>query len=156
MGVTFGEGSGESNDGVRRTTPNWELSLEPPHRFRLRPGLIRIPDAAFFSWSRWSNEEVRKNTIASLVPDLAIKMISHANTKLEMDRKLYDYFTAGVAVVWYFDVTALTATVYRSIQHSFTLDEKGILAAGDLLAGFQLALSELFTPPSWLDKSSDQ
>lgn len=41
--------------------------------------------------------------IGTLVPDLAIEVLSAGNTEGEMRRKLHDYFTAGVRLVWYID-----------------------------------------------------
>ena len=39
----------------------------------------------------------------ALAPDLAVEVLSESNTRAEMDRKLRDYFAAGVLLVWYFD-----------------------------------------------------
>ncbi len=44
--------------------------------------------------------------IPSLVPDLAVEVLSPSNTAAEMDQKLRDYFAAGVRLVWYLDPRA--------------------------------------------------
>jgi Uma2 family endonuclease len=40
------------------------------------------------------------------VPDLAVEVLSAGNTETEMTRKLYEYFNAGVRLVWYIEPKA--------------------------------------------------
>src|SRR5438046_2484942 len=42
---------------------------------RLFPGLVRIPDVAFVSWSRVPEGRVPSEAVPSLVPDLAIEVL---------------------------------------------------------------------------------
>jgi Uma2 family endonuclease len=71
--------------------------------FRLLPGNVRYPDFAFVSWSSMPGGKTPVEAIAPFAPDLAIEVLSKGNTKKEMDRKLHDYFSAGVKLVWYID-----------------------------------------------------
>ena len=82
--------------------------------------------------------------IPALAPDLAIEVLSAGNTPSEMERKLRDYFQAGVRLVWYLDPKLRTMTVYASPQESVVVAEDGVVDGGNVLAGFQLALAELF------------
>src|SRR5437763_1840494 len=43
---------------------------------RLAPGLIRIPDVSFIHWDRFPNRQVGTEPIPSLVPDLAMEILS--------------------------------------------------------------------------------
>jgi len=61
-----------------------------------------------------------------------------------MRRKLVDYFTAGVRLVWYIDPRAKSVSVYTSPDQCATLDEDGVLEGGDVLPGFRLPLKDLF------------
>lgn len=63
---------------------------------RLFPGLVRIPDVAFASWDRLPGRKRPKVPIPHVVPDLVVEVLSKSNTKPEMDRKLREYFEAGV------------------------------------------------------------
>ena len=63
---------------------------------RLAPGLVRIPDAAFISWQRLPERRIPRQAVWNLAPDLAVEVISKFNTPEEMQRKLQDYFVAGV------------------------------------------------------------
>ena len=113
---------------------------------RLAPGLVRIPDVSFLSWSHFPNRELPAEPIPDLAPDLAVEVLSEGNTPQEMALKRREYFAAGVRLVWYVDPAARTAAVYTSTQiaHPITADDN--LDGGDVLPGFTLRLGD------WLDR----
>jgi Uma2 family endonuclease len=111
---------------------------------RVLPGQVRIPDAAFYSWDRFPDRQLPREPIPNLAPDLAIEVLSASNTQREMLRKLHDYFSAGVRVVWYVDPATRTAKVYTSEDRCTQIDASGKLDGGNLLAGFELELAALF------------
>jgi Uma2 family endonuclease len=111
---------------------------------RLMPGLVRIPDVSFFSWDRFPDRQLPKEKIPGLAPDLAVEVLSESNTPKEMDRKLQDYFAAGVLLVWYVDPEARTVEVFTAVDRSITLGEGQALDGGAVLPGFALPLAELF------------
>ena len=47
---------------------------------RLMPGLVRIPDVSFISWKKFPNRELPAEPVPDLVPDLAVEVLSTANT----------------------------------------------------------------------------
>ena len=53
-----------------------------------------------------------KPAIYAAVPDLAVEILSEANTEAEMDRKLHEYFQAGVRLVWRIEPKTRTARAY--------------------------------------------
>lgn len=116
----------------------------PDGIIRLMPGLVRIPDIAFLSRTRFPGGKRPKETIPSLAPDLVVEVISKGNTKKEMRRKLREYFEAGVLLVWYVDPKTRTVQVFTAVDHSVTLDENQALDGGTVLPGFQLPLNQLF------------
>jgi Uma2 family endonuclease len=111
---------------------------------RILPDQVRIPDVCFVSWRRFPEGKLPKDPIYSVAPDLAIEVLSPSNSKGEMQRKLHDYFSAGVELVWYIDPDTRTATVYTSPERCETLDESQTLTGGMVLPGFELSLRELF------------
>ncbi len=111
---------------------------------RLMPGLVRIPDVAFVSWERLPDKTIPAEAIPDLAPDLAVEVISEGNTKGEMERKLKDYFFAGVRLVWYVDIKKRTAGAYTSPDQGVTVTEGESLDGGDVLPGFRLPLRKLF------------
>ena len=111
---------------------------------RILPGQVRIPDVCFISRNHLPDGKVPDAPIPSLAPDLAIEILSPGNTPGEMARKLRDYFTARVRLVWYIDPRSRTAKVYTAVDESQTLSENDVLDGGEVLPGFQLPLSKLF------------
>jgi Uma2 family endonuclease len=111
---------------------------------RLQLGLVRIPDVSFVSWERLPGGELPDAAIAPIVPDLAIEVLSAGNTKGEMERKLRDYFEAGVRLVWLIQPKTQTATVYTAPTKVRRIGKEGVLDGGGILPGFRLSLRELF------------
>lgn len=111
---------------------------------RLFPGMIRIPDVAFYSWDRLPNRRVPTTAIAPLAPDLAVEVLSASNTDEEMARKRHDYFAAGVRLVWLVDPVTRTLAVYTAPDQSRLLTENDPLDGGDVLPGFSVSLRALF------------
>jgi Uma2 family endonuclease len=106
--------------------------------------LVRIPDVAFVSWARLPNGEIPAEPIPALAPDLAIEVLSEGNTKREMERKLREYFAAGVRLVWYVEPKARAVRVYTAPDQETRLDESQTLDGGAVLPGFALPLGPFF------------
>lgn len=114
---------------------------------RLEPGQIRIPDAAFYSWSRFPDRRVPRTAYVDTAPDLAVEVISPSNTRQEMDRKLTDYFTGGTRLVWYIYPNRREVVVFHSPTAQQLLRESDQLVGEDVLPGFRLNLTEFFAGP---------
>ena len=111
---------------------------------RILPEQVRVPDVCFIAWERFPNRQLPPDPIPALAPDLAVEVLSEGNTEREMQRKLHDYFTAGVRLVWYIDPRTRSAKSYTSEQESSEISESQSLSGGDVLPGFELPLRELF------------
>jgi Uma2 family endonuclease len=112
--------------------------------YRLMPGNVRYPDIAYASWDSLPGRELPDEAIAPFVPDLATEVLSKSNTTKEMDRKLKDYFKAGVKMVWYIDPKTKTARCYTGVDQCISIDESGELVGDPVLPGFRLKLADLF------------
>lgn len=122
--------------------------LGPDGMMRLAPGLVRIPDLSFISTGRLPGGKVPKVAIAGFAPDLAIEVISRSNTREEMERKLGEYFDAGVRQVWYvYHTPRREIHVFRSPADRAVLGEDATLEGGGLLPGFTLRVVQLFAEP---------
>ncbi len=123
------------------------FSLGADGTFRLRPGLVRIPDVSFVSWERLSTNELPDEPIPDMAPDLAVEVLNAGNTVREMDRKGGAYFQAGVRLVWLIDPKKRTETVYTRPGRKSRVPEDGSLRGGEVLPGFSLPLPSavLFT-----------
>ncbi len=104
---------------------------------RILPDMVQIPDACFIGWDRFPNRQLPiDEPIPALVPDLAIEVLSKSNTDAEMQRKLKDYFEAGVRLVWYIDPPTKSARAYSSENDVTHIPAAGVLEGGDVLPGF--------------------
>src|SRR5262249_28116601 len=63
---------------------------------RLKLGLVRYPDAGVITWERLPEGELPDEAIGTVIPDMVVEVLSKGNTKKEIDRKLQEYFAAGV------------------------------------------------------------
>ncbi len=111
---------------------------------RYAPGLVRIPDVSFVSWKRLPDGKTPREPLPNLVPDLAVEVLSEGNTEEEMERKLKEYFKAGVELVWYVDPKTQSARVYHSPKRFALVSKEGVLDGGNVLPGFSLSLKDLF------------
>jgi Uma2 family endonuclease len=112
--------------------------------FRLEAGQIRIPDVAFIAKSRFAGRSVKPTAFWELGCDLAVEVISPSNTVREMRRKLDDYFSAGVRMVWYVYLEPREIVVYTSPQSSVTLRDDDVLDGGTVLPGFSVTVSDVY------------
>lgn len=120
------------------------IALPGDSAFRLKIGLIRIPDVCFISWDRLPSGELPDEAISGVVPNLAVEVLSKSNTPKEMTRKLQDYFQAGVQLVWMVDPKPQTALAYTSATRSRYIGKDESLSGGKILPGFTLSLKSLF------------
>jgi Uma2 family endonuclease len=116
---------------------------------RILADQIRVPDVAFISWKHFPNRLLPPEPVPAIAPDLAIELLSKSNTKREMERKLDDYFAAGVELVWFIDPVSRTAEVYESRNERRVVSFGDSLSGGTVLPGFELPLKQLFEKAGW-------
>ena len=119
----------------------------PDGMMQLFPNQVRIPDVAFVSWESLPGGQIPQEPVPDLVPDLAVEVLSAGNTPQEMERKLREYFEAGVQLVWYVDTQTRTVTAYTGIDDSVDLGEGDTLKGEPVLPGFQVSIRQLFESP---------
>ncbi len=107
------------------------------------PDTLRAPDVSF----------VRQEVVASIgpitgflpcAPDLAIEVISPGDSYTEVQEKVMEWLDAGCRMVVTIDPRRSIVTVYRSRHDIEILTEEDTLSGGEVVAGWQLPLSELF------------
>ena len=116
----------------------------PDGMVRFAPSLVREPDMAVVLWKDVPGDRIPEDAISDVIPALAIEILSRGNTKKEMDRKVREYFSAGVRLVWVVEPRKKTTRVYTSPRKSVTLSEDDVLDGGDVLPGFRLSIREWF------------
>jgi Uma2 family endonuclease len=112
--------------------------------FELGVGLQRRPDVAYVSYQRWPRRRRIPRTNAwTVVPELAVEVVSLTNTFEEVVGKVSEYFTAGVQRVWIITPAEQRVYVYEPPAQIKVLTVQGELRDEFLLPGFSLSLAEL-------------
>ena len=109
----------------------------------------RIPDVMFIREARLneylSETEQADDKPLALVPDFVIEVVSPTDKYSDVNEKIEAYLTDDVALIWVVDPQRQTVSVHSSQSPQGILYRKGdILTGGDILPGFELAVSQLF------------
>ena len=112
------------------------------HLFR-EPDTTLAPDIAFIAQSRVPQGSAAEKFV-EFAPDLAVEVLSPSDTATEITRKVENYLSAGVRLVWIVDPGTQRVTVYRSLQDVKLLTPDQELDGADVLPGFQIKVSEIF------------
>jgi Uma2 family endonuclease len=99
---------------------------------------------AFVSYGRWPAAVVAREPAWNVVPDLAVEIVSPTNLAKEIDRKITDYFQAGVRLVWVVYPDSDRVYVYQSPTHVSIMERTDTLAGGEVLPGFRLPIAQLY------------
>lgn len=126
-------------------TTDLGIVLAPDGMLQLADEGMRAADVSFIRWEKFPDRVLPAEPVPVLVPDLAVEILSIGNTQKEMDRKLDEYFAAGVQHVWVIDPTDETAELFDARDRSNTINLAGVLEAEGVLPGFRLTLNNLFT-----------
>ena len=159
MGFSEGNIAGEVLTDINIFVRKHDLGLVfgADSTVRLLKGLVRIPDVAFLCWDKLPGRLLPSKPIPDLAPDLAVEVLSATNTPAEMQRKLREYFLAGVRLVWMIDPAKRQAEVYtKPDAPDATLGETEAIDGGNVLPGFTLPLAGLFArlpPPTKKERS---
>ncbi len=111
--------------------------------------LQRRPDVSFVSFQRWpKNKPVPGTEAWEVVPNLAVEIVSPTNGANEVLGKIEDYFACGVQRVWVIYPLYSKVYDYASPTAVQILTRADRLSGGEVLPGFELALSEIFEDPT--------
>lgn len=81
------------------------------------------------------------------IPDLVVEVRSKNDSAVYVRRKVDDYLTAGVKVVWVVDPTIRTFIEHRRDTLPRTYHEADTVTVEDVLPGFSLPIASLFSLP---------
>ncbi|MCY4119326.1 MAG: Uma2 family endonuclease, partial [Acidobacteria bacterium] len=93
------------------------------------PDTVRAPDVLFLSHER-DAARTRRDGFLDVAPELVVEILSPTDRRDEVQRKLREYFAAGVRVAWVVDPAERVVRVHAA--HG----EPRRFAAGDVLSGF--------------------
>jgi Uma2 family endonuclease len=114
--------------------------------FAHAPEMVRRPDVSFISSHRLRDYAWGRGHF-TIAPDLAAEVVSPRDEVYELDRKIADYFRAGVRRVWVINPEQQTVRTHRAPGDLAELVGAAELADDAVLPGFRCQLSALFAPP---------
>lgn len=121
------------------------IVVAPDAVMRILPNQVREPDVSFISARQMPDGKVPKDPVASLIPDLAVEILSPGNSKAEMERKRQEYFQSGSSMVWLVDPRSQTVRVYSSPEEFTEFGVDDSLEGGDVMPGFQVSIRDWFS-----------
>src|SRR6266478_6082514 len=107
----------------------------------------RLPDVSFISIQRFPAEGEPEG-IWTIVPDLAVEIISPNDLYEKVMTKVMEYLSTGVKQVWLISPEHKTLSIYHSLTDITVLTENDELVSDDLIPDFRLQIKELFQPIS--------
>ena len=106
------------------------------------PDTVRGPDIAYYEDAATFEDLHPK--YGEVPPRLAIEILSPSDKAGQITRKITDYLSNGVEVVWLIDPEQRNVTVYQPDKTPFILQAGQELTCESILQGFRCALDELF------------
>ena len=116
--------------------------LNSENLYALAPLTRRSPDVAVILGDH--REELRNAKVIPIIPDIAVEVLSPSETSRMINRKLRQYFQAGVKEVWLVDPETSEVEIWTgpSLPEHTLVPGESLNSA--LLPGFALRLDDLF------------
>ena len=114
--------------------------------FHLPNGAFRSPDASWIRQERWDalTPEQRKG-FAPLCPDFVLELRSESDNMEPLRAKMREYMANGARLGWLIDRKNKKVEIYRQAQEVEVLDNPSTLSDEDVLPGFVLDLTEVWS-----------
>lgn len=103
----------------------------------------RMPDVSFVSYTRFP-EDGEPSGKWEIAPDLAVEVISPTDIWDKVNRKVREYFAAGVQQVWLISQPEQEVMVYDSPTRISVVTADEDLTSETLLPGFKCRVGNLF------------
>ena len=116
--------------------------------FSLPHGPNRKPDVSYLSFDRWpAGRPFPAGDFVPVVPDLVVEVVSPNDTARGVTRKVEEYLTAGVRLVWVVYPDTAVVHVFGTSSGMTRLTRGDTLTGDPVVPGFALPLGDLFPPP---------
>jgi Uma2 family endonuclease len=118
-------------------------AAETGFKLELAPDTVRAPDISFVSKERLPAGGP-PDGYWPFAPDLAVEVVSPADTAGEVMAKVIAYLEAGTRLVWVVYPKTETVVVHRPAGEARVLRGEDTLDGGELLPGFTCKVREIF------------
>jgi Uma2 family endonuclease len=109
-------------------------------KFKTGQEQIRIADMAFLT----QPQLVMAANYENIVPSFVIEVISESDNASKLEKKLREYFNAGVQTVWYIYTNEKVVYVYTSFKKVTICTDADTINASPAIPDLQLSVDELF------------
>lgn len=106
------------------------------------PGMVRRPRASFVKKGRFPGDILPEDWI-TIVPDLAVEVVSPRDRASELDEKLVDYRVAGIPLTWVIYPESRSVMLHRHDGSVARLLEADSLSGEEVLPGFLCPIREV-------------
>lgn len=126
----------------------WVFPADTGYRcFPDQPKLVRKPDVSFVRTGRLPDGKLPTGDF-TIAPDLAVEVVSPNDLYEEVEKKVAEYRSAGVRLIWVISPTARTVLIRRPDGSAAEVGESGELSGEDVVPGFRCRVADLFRPPA--------
>jgi Uma2 family endonuclease len=119
------------------------FAAETGFRLEQDPDTVLAPDFAFVSKDRIST--LPDDGYVRVAPDLVVEVISPSQSDKEMRLKAELWISLGVKRVWLVQPKKRTVELFEKTDEHVLLRENDELTGGELLPGFRVRVSEIFS-----------
>jgi len=110
------------------------------------PKKVRRPDVSFIRLDRMSPDEAMSEGHLRIAPDLAVEVLSPNDLAYDVDKKIEEYESADVRLIWVVNPETQAVRVHRADSTVSVLHESDELDGENVVPGFRCRVSELFLP----------
>lgn len=111
--------------------------------FTLPDSNTRAPDVSFVRAERLRRAP---RSFAQLAPDLMVEVKSPSDSIEDLEKKIANFLQQGTQVGILVNPENCTVKIFRDGEEAVTLQDGDVLTIPDLLAGWSVAVSELWSP----------
>lgn len=115
--------------------------------FPEKPDQTRKPDVSYVRTSRLPGGKSPRGAIR-IAPDLVVEVISPNEVVYDLNRKLADFQSVGVPLIWVVHPDLRVVDVYIPGQPTQRLTAADELSGDPVLPGFRVRIADLFPPES--------
>jgi len=107
------------------------------------PDTVRTSDISFISKERIAAGGIGiPEGFVPYAPDIAVEIVSHDESQVEIQERIEQWLQAGAAIVWVVNPRGRTVTVHRSGRDPRILRENDVLDGEDVCPGFSVRVAE--------------
>jgi Uma2 family endonuclease len=107
------------------------------------PDCLLVPDALFITNQSLPLQHSREGYLET-IPEIVVEVRSPNDSWPEIERKVQQYLSAGVHVVWVLDPQSQSVRAYQPSHQMITFGPKDMLTIPQLIPGFQVIVADLF------------